>query len=139
VYLAFRDVTDWATEGNDGASFAPGWWVTNVTLGGSTISDGTSLAGWKSTTEVHPVAVNGFTVQLVAISSTGAYATAVAQVPLDSNFSANLGIAQLRQKVGDEDDVVAAIVTYDEPTETITDYAPYTSKANGVTQPGGGM
>jgi hypothetical protein len=32
---------------------------------------------------------------------------------------------------------VAAIVTYDEPTESITDYAPYTLKVNGVTQPGG--
>jgi hypothetical protein len=35
------------------------------------------------------------------------------------------------------ENVVAAVVTYDEPTESITDYAPYTLKANGVTQPGG--
>ena len=40
--------------------------------------------------------------------------------------------------LGDQVDVVAAIVTYDEPTETIVDYAPYTLKVNGVTQPGGG-
>jgi hypothetical protein len=137
VYLSFRDVTDWATEGNDGASFAPGWWVKNVVLGGTTIADGTSLAGWKSTTEVHPVPVNGFTVQLVGYSSTGSFATSVAQVPLDSNFSASLGVAQLRQALGDQVDVVAAIVSYDEPTESITDYAPYTLKVNGVTQPGG--
>ena len=60
------------------------------------------------------------------------------QVPLSSNFSANLGIAQLRTALGDQVDVVAAIVSYDEPTETIVDYAPYTLKVNGVTQPGGG-
>jgi hypothetical protein len=34
---------------------------------------------------------------------------------------------------------VAAIVSYDEPTESITDYAPYNLKVNGMTQPGGGM
>ena len=33
---------------------------------------------------------------------------------------------------------VVAIVAYDEPTELVTQYAPYTLKANGVTQPGGG-
>jgi hypothetical protein len=137
VYLAFRDVTDWSTEGNDGAPFAPGWWVKNVVLGGTTISDGTSLAGWKSTTEVNPVPVNGFTVQLVGISSTGSSATIVSQIPLDANFSANLVKGALKRLIGDEVDVVAAIVTYDEPTETITEYAPYTLQANGVTQPGG--
>ena len=139
VYLSFRDVTDWSTEGNDGASFAPGWWVKNVAIAGTTIADGTSLAGWKSVTEVHPVPVTGgFTVQLVGISSTGTYATIVSQVPVDSNFSANLTGGSLKSLIGDEVDVVAAIVTYDEPTESITDYAPYTLKVNGVTRPGGG-
>jgi hypothetical protein len=61
----------------------------------------------------------------------------VAQVPLDSDFIANLTGGALRRLVGDEVDVVAAIVTYDEPTESITDYAPYTLKANAVGQPGG--
>ena len=37
---------------------------------------------------------------------------------------------QLRQALGDQVDVVAAIVTYDEPTATIVDYAPYTLKVN---------
>jgi hypothetical protein len=32
---------------------------------------------------------------------------------------------------------VGAIVTYDEPTESITDYARYSLWANGVLQPGG--
>jgi hypothetical protein len=34
-------------------------------------------------------------------------------------------------------DKVVAIVAYDEPTEQVQQYAPYTLKVNGVTQPGG--
>jgi hypothetical protein len=34
-------------------------------------------------------------------------------------------------------DTVAALVMYDEPSESINQYARYTLKANGVTQPGG--
>jgi hypothetical protein len=30
-----------------------------------------------------------------------------------------------------------AIVAYDEPTEQVQQYAPYTLEVNGVTQPGG--
>ena len=32
---------------------------------------------------------------------------------------------------------VVAIVAYDEPTEQVQQYAPYTLKVNGVLQPGG--
>jgi hypothetical protein len=34
-------------------------------------------------------------------------------------------------------DQVVAIVAYDEPTEQVQQYAPYTLKVNGVIQPGG--
>jgi hypothetical protein len=33
---------------------------------------------------------------------------------------------------------VVAVVAYDEPTEQVQQYAPYTLTVNGVTQPGGG-
>ena len=39
--------------------------------------------------------------------------------------------------LGDVDDVVGAIVMYDEPTEQVSDYAPYRLTVNGVAQPGG--
>ena len=35
--------------------------------------------------------------------------------------------------------MVGAIVMYDEPSESIAKYAPYSLKVNGVVQPGGGM
>jgi hypothetical protein len=36
-------------------------------------------------------------------------------------------------------DFVAAVVFYDDPSETSTQYAPYRLAVNGVTQPGGGL
>ena len=43
----------------------------------------------------------------------------------------------LPRDLSTEVDPVGAIVTYDEPTEAVTRYAPYELKANGVVQPGG--
>jgi hypothetical protein len=36
-------------------------------------------------------------------------------------------------------DFFAAVVFYDDPSETSTHYAPYRLSVNGVTQPGGGL
>jgi hypothetical protein len=63
--------------------------------------------------------------------------TVYASVRLDSSFAANLSGGTLRSLVGNQTDVVGAIVTYDEPTESILQYARYELKANGVVQPGG--
>ena len=134
VLLALRNMTDTNTLGNGGAIGA-GVWVDNVAVNGQLISDGSSLEGWRA--EVAAPAVHGFTVQLVGISSTGATASILAQIPLDANFHASLSGGALRRLIGDEVDLVGAIVTYDEPTEAVTRYAPYELKANGVVQPGG--
>ena len=40
----------------------PGFWVDDVTVGGTLISDGSSLAGWQSFTEMRPNTVAGYTV-----------------------------------------------------------------------------
>ena len=42
-----------------------------------------------------------------------------------------------RTAIGTTADVVAAIVTYHDGTQLVTQYAPYTLTVNGVTQPGG--
>jgi hypothetical protein len=81
--------------------------------------------------------VNGFTVQLVGLSTSGAFSSILAQVPLADGFSAALSGGRLRRMLGDEVDLVGALVMYDEPTEGITRYAPYQLRVNGVLQPGG--
>jgi hypothetical protein len=132
VLLSFRYITDVNTRGvlHDGV------WVDNITLNGAPVGDGT-LAGWKSLTEVSPVKVNGFTVQLVGMDTDKNTPTVYASIPLDSSFAASLSSGKLRSLVGNQTDAVGAIVTYDEPTEALLQYARYELKANGVTQPGG--
>jgi hypothetical protein len=130
VLLRFRMMTDAGTLGNGGEA---GWWVDDVTVGGTLVSDGT-LAGWG--TEAPPIV--GYTVQLVAFDSKNGKQTIVARVPLANGRTASLSGGALRSLIGNQAATVAAIVMYDEPSETISKYAPYTLKVNGVVQPGGG-
>ena len=58
-------------------------------------------------------------------------------MPVGSDFTVSLDHGKLRRLIGDHADVVAAIVTYDEPTEAIEKYAAYELRANGALQPGG--
>jgi len=128
ILLAFRYVTDTNTRGT-------GVWVDNISVG-STVFDGSSLAGWQTFTQIKPITVNGYTVQLVGYTTKGDKQAFVSSIPLDSNFTGTLSGSTLGRLMGDAD-VVAAVVTYDEPTESINQYARYTLKVNGVTQPGG--
>ena len=42
-----------------------------------------------------------------------------------------------RLLLGKDAETVAMLVMYDEPTESVARYAPYSLKVNGVLQPGG--
>jgi hypothetical protein len=131
VLLAFRYITDANTRGT-------GVWVDNVVVGGNTVSDGTSLDGWQTFTQIKPISVNGYTVQLVAYQTSGNNTDAFAtSIPISRNFQGSLDERQIKKLIGQKADVVAALVMYDEPTESINQYARYTLKVNGVTQPGG--
>jgi hypothetical protein len=131
VLLAFRYVTDANTRG-------AGVWVDNISVGGTVVSDGSSLAGWQTFTQIKPISVNGYTVQLVGYETTGKKPHVfVGSIPLKSDFSGALTGGKLERLIGERADVVAALVMYDEPTESINQYARYTLKVNGVTQPGG--
>lgn len=133
ILLSFRYLTD---SGVDEA----GWWVDNVTVGGTVLSDGTDLEAFSSATEIRPTPVAGFTVQIVAYSSTDDLRPALlTDVELGDGSVADLrGLRGLgRTRLGTRYDTAGVLVTYDEPTESITQYAPYTLSANGVLQPGG--
>jgi bacillopeptidase F (M6 metalloprotease family) len=131
VLLAFRYITDTNTRG-------AGLWIDNVVVGGNVISDGTSVDGWQTFTQIRPISVNGYTVQLVAYATTGKKPDAfVAQIPLSRNFRGSLDAKTIKKVIGKKADVVAALVMYDEPTESINQEARYTLKVNNVVQPGG--
>jgi hypothetical protein len=116
VLLGFRYVTD--------ATIHPGGWlIDDVTVGGRTVSDGTTLTGFRSPSQIVPVRVHGWHVRLVGLDEKGRRARQV-------------GVAGYRALRGYPK--IVAIVGYDEPTGRVTQYAPYTLTANGVVQPGGG-
>jgi hypothetical protein len=146
VLLAFRYVTD---SGVDGA----GWWVDDVAVGGAALSDGASLEGWQTPTQINPVPVAGYTVQLVGYTSAtldrpatgdgsagggGGEAFAI-QLRPDAQNRIDLSASRIDRLLrrADDADVVSVLVMQNDPTELIDGYARYTLTANGVTQPGG--
>jgi hypothetical protein len=129
VGLAFRYFSDSNTHG-------AGFWVDDVAIDGNVISDGSSLAGWQSATEYNPIDVEGYTVKLVAYD-TGDTEAHVGSIPIDASFHGSISGSALTDAIGSTADVVAAIVTYHDDTELVTQYAPYTLSVNSVTQPGG--
>jgi hypothetical protein len=134
VLVAFRTINDPAVQGN-GALPLPGLWVDNVAVNGAPVSDGSSLAPFKSLSETLPTAVSNFTVTVLSIDSAKKKIT-IKHLPLTGDFTIR-GKANVRKYVDDKAGFVGVVVTYNDPAETATQYAPYTLKANGVTQPGG--
>ncbi|WP_317796803.1 immune inhibitor A domain-containing protein [Actinoplanes sichuanensis] len=106
VLLGFRYVSD-------GAVSIGGWHLKDVKVGATAVG-GDSLDGWKSPTEIHPIPVHHWEVTLVGLAE-----DKVKVVPLN-------GFARLRRYPK-----VVAIVAYDEPTGTVTQYAPYTLTVDG--------
>ena len=143
VLLAFRYVTDSNTQGQADANargVPPGFWVDNVNVSGTPVSDGSTLSGWQSLTQARPVPVSGYTVQVVAYSTTDpSLEVSLGTLPLNSSFDGSLSGGPLASLLGVDKhlDVVGLIVMYNEPSESINDYATYTLRVNGVTQPGG--
>jgi hypothetical protein len=140
VLVSFRNMTDPNTQGN-GIEIPPGFWLDDVTLGTTLLSDGSTLSGWMSATQARPIPVEGFTVQLVAYKRADTSPVRIATINLNGNFDATLNANQLAGLLGQGNnaDVIGAVVMYDESTESINDYAPYALTVNGVKQPGGGM
>lgn len=129
IVLAFRYISD-ATVG------LAGWYVDDVELGNRNLSQGNTLSGWQTPAALDPPAVAGFTVQLIAYDDDHTVA-AHTTLPLGSGFAGSLEGDALDAFLPEEADVVAAIVGYDEPTESIRNYAPYVLEVNGIEQPGG--
>jgi hypothetical protein len=133
VLLRFRMMTDGATLGNGGPIEA-GWLLDDVKVGGTLVSDGT-LTGWG--TDAPPIA--GYTLQLISIGAKDGKRATLIQESLQSGKTYSLNIKKLFANALKRDpaETVAMLVMYDESTESIPRYAPYSLKVNGVLQPGG--
>jgi hypothetical protein len=129
VILAFRYVTD------PGVA-EPGFWVDNVVLDGVTLSDGSTLDGWSSPTEINPTDIESYTVRLIAYDKHGKKVR-IAKLKLDADNDGLMKAAEIADKLGSKGKTIAAIVTFHDSTEMVGQAAPYRLTVNGVLQPGG--
>jgi hypothetical protein len=125
ILLGFRYVSDGGV--NEG-----GLMVDDVTVGANQVSDGSSLDAFDSITEIRPIQVHNWNLRLIGIDEK--HATAL-QLEFDGQSALTAGKAELARL--SQFPTVVAVVAYDEPTEQVGQYAPYTLKVNGVVQPGG--
>ncbi len=125
VLLGFRYVSDGGV--NDG-----GWYVDDVRVGGTRVSDGSSLAPFKSPTQWRATEVHNWHVRLVGLDKAGHRAHVEV---FDGRTSFSASAAQLEALRGFP--LVVATVAYDEPTGQVQQYAGYALEVNGTLQPGG--
>jgi hypothetical protein len=112
VLIGFRYVTD-------GSVDQGGWFIDDVTVGATQVSDGSTLDGVKSPTQIVATPVHDWDVRLIGLGEHSAAQVRLADFALLRGF-----------------DKVVAIVSYDEPTEKFSQYAPYKLTVNGTLQPG---
>lgn len=129
VLLSFRYITDAGVD-------LPGWWIDNVQVGTTVVSDGNDLADWRSATQINPIDVAGFTVQLVAWTNDGTQVQ-VGRLTLGAGFTGTLEGPELETVIGNVAENVGIIVTYDDPTGLVSKYAPYELRVDNALQPGG--
>jgi hypothetical protein len=118
ILLAFRYVTDWGTT-------EVGWYVDNVYVDGTLISDGSNTDAFKSLTELFPVELD-FTVTLVGIKNDKSYKVRTMALKDDATEQ---GIFLLNTVMNRGYDDVVMLVTFDAP-EGFTGYADYTYEVN---------
>ncbi|MCE7001918.1 immune inhibitor A [Kibdelosporangium philippinense] len=106
--------------------------VDDVTIGGTTISDGSNVTPFKSPTQIKQTPVNNWNLRLVGLDE---QKNTALQKEFNGTSSVQINRYQLAQFSAFPK--VVAIVTYDEPTGKLSQYAPYQLTANGVVQPGG--
>jgi hypothetical protein len=125
VLIAFRYVSDPLI--NNG-----GWAVDDVQLGGKVISDGTSTDIFRTMTQVSPLPVNDWSLQLVGIDEV---TNRIKVFRFSGKYDVTLTKAQI--KALRSYPLLVAVIGWDDPEEKATVEAPYTVKVNGIGQAGG--
>ncbi len=143
VILAFYYVQDPGASGNDTVVANNGWWLDNLMLNDTLLSDGSaaSLRNFADITATQPIRT-AFSVQIIGVSASR---YTVLPLALTADKAGTLSAEQLAGLAGY--DYLVAVVVYDAPPDArtgapVSDYAPYalTVTRGGVTTtlPGGG-
>jgi len=139
VLLAFRYVTDEAVA-------EPGFWVDDVMVGDTLISDGSTLTPFASPTQARPEPVDGWRLTLVAHSTSDPeLPVVIVDLPLADgrtlDWSAGADgrvFARLAGPATASYDMLGLVVTHEDPDEDAPAAAAYELRVNGVLQAGGG-
>ena len=115
ILVAFRLITDWGTH-------YEGWYIDNVYVDDTLISDGTDASIFKDISELFPID-NNFTVTFVGKKGQGRWSQYMVQT-MKLNEVTEAGMIALRKVFGWSDKAVM-IVTFDAP-EGFNEYADYT-------------
>jgi hypothetical protein len=126
VLVSIRYVSDAGV--NEG-----GLLVDDLTVGDTVVSDGSTLEPFDSPTEIVPTAVHNWNVRLIGLDARNHKAV---QLTINGKFDFDLKADKRKIERLAGFGQIVAMVAYDEPTEQVQQYAPYTLTVNGVVQPG---
>ncbi|MGQ0632847.1 MAG: peptidase M6 immune inhibitor A [Sporichthyaceae bacterium] len=108
-----------------------GWYVDDVRVGDKLITDGASLGGFRTFSEIRPVPVSGWALQIVGLDEERGRV----HVERFRGFGAKLTKAQIKRLSGFP--VLVAVVGHLDPKETGQTAAKYLVRVNGIGQAGG--
>ncbi len=117
---------------SDGFINAGGWAVDDVRVGGQLISDGTATAPFRTMTEISPLPIKGWSLQLVGIDEAGRRIHV-------ARFLGTYRVTLTKKQVKAFRDypLLVAVVGYDDPKENSTVNGRYTVMVNRLGQAGG--
>ncbi|MBA3742302.1 immune inhibitor A domain-containing protein [Sporichthya sp.] len=125
VLIGFRYVSDPLI--NNG-----GWAVDDIAVGGKVISNGTSIDPFRTMTQISPLPVKDWSLQLVGIDEV---TRRVKVFRFSGKYAVTLTKAQIAALRSFP--LLVAVIGWDDPEEKATVEAPYTVKVNGIGQAGG--
>ena len=118
IFVAVRYITD-------GSVIEPGVWLSGMSVGGTPVLDATDLSAWTSLTGAVPIPVDSWTVQLVGWNATQASAVTL------SIGAGNTWSGDVSDTLGITPDFAGFIVTANDPTLAVSQYATYTLGTSG--------
>jgi hypothetical protein len=123
ILVAFRFMSDWGTAGN-GELDDPNWYVDNVAIDGTLISDGSDASVFRDITFYQPIDVD-FHVDLVSLPQGGSFGNSSFKVlTVWTDEASEMATANQIQQTLRNSGQLVLVVTFDAP-QGISDYAEY--------------
>jgi len=123
ILVGFRFMSDWGTNGN-GALDDPNWYVDNVAVDASPVSDGSNASAFKDVSFYQPTKTD-FHVDLISLPREGSIGNSSYKVlHLITDDASEMASASQLRRLMRNSSLLVLVVTYDAP-QGVADYAPY--------------